>query len=119
MRPRPDTTTPAVINVTCTATGLPTGMSFSVTNNGTPNPICVFSGNASLMTPGVYTFFLNLRDDACPLNGNNTIAYTISIYPVPTINHLIVAEATCISKAVVRLIPGGSGQPWTIKVSNT
>ncbi len=118
MRPRPDTTTPAVINVTCTATGLPTGMSFSVTNNGTPNPICVFSGNASLMTPGVYTFFLNLRDDACPLNGNNTIAYTISIYPVPTISHNVIAEATCITKAVVRIVPGGSGQPWTIKVSN-
>ena len=116
--PQGDATSPVPLNITCTATGLPTGMSFAVTNNGTPNPICVFSGNASLMTPGVYTFFLNLRDDACPLNGNNTIAYTISIYPVPTISANVVTEATCISKAVVRITPGGTGRPWTIKVSN-
>jgi gliding motility-associated-like protein len=106
------------LNVTCLATGLPAGITFSVTGNGTPNPHVTFSGNASTMAPGVYTFFLSLRDNACPLNGNNTIAYTVTIYPVPTISHTVVSEADCTHKAVVRIQPGGTGKPWTIKVSD-
>jgi gliding motility-associated-like protein len=118
MDPTPDLTSVDPLNVTVTATGLPAGITFTVTGNGTPSPHVTFSGNASTMPPGVYTFFLNLRDNACPLNGNNTIAYTITIYPVPTISHTIIAEADCTHKAVVRIQPGGTGQPWTIKVSN-
>lgn len=104
--------------VTATATGLPAGMTFSVTGNGTNTPICTFSGNASTMTPGVYTFFLNLKDDACPLNGVTNTAYTLTIFPVPTISTAIVSEADCINRAVVRVTPGGTGSPWTIKVSD-
>jgi gliding motility-associated-like protein len=106
------------LNITATATGLPPGVTFTVLNNGTPNPTCTFAGNATLMAPGVYTFFLNLRDDACPLNGNNTVAYTISIYPVPAINATIVTDVQCTSKAVINAAPGGQGSPWTIKVKN-
>lgn len=118
MEPRPDASVLPPLKVTVTATGIPTGMTFSVVGNGTDTPHVTINGNASLMSPGVYTFFLNLRDNACPLNGNNTIAYTITIYPVPAISHTVVSQADCTHDAVVRITPGGTGKPWTIKVSD-
>ncbi|WP_345084802.1 PKD domain-containing protein [Nemorincola caseinilytica] len=116
MEPRPDASVAPPLKVTVTATGVPTGMTFSVVGNGTDTPHVTFSGNASLMAPGVYTFFLNLRDNACPLNGNNTIGYTLTIYPVPTIDATVVSQATCLQDAIVRITPGGTGKPWTMKV---
>jgi len=116
MDPHPDPSVVPALKVTVTATGIPTGMSYSITGNGTDTPHVTITGNASLMAPGVYTFYLNLRDDACPLNGNNTIGYTITIYPVPTLLPTIISEADCLNDAVVRLTPGGTGKPWTMKV---
>ncbi len=113
MYPRPDDTSYHII---CTATGLPAGITFNVVGNGTNAPVCTFSGDASTMTPGVYTFFLNLKDDACPVYGNNTVAYTLNIYPVPTITHTVASAIDCINKERINIIPGGTGEPWTIKV---
>lgn len=118
MDPHPDTSVHPALKVTVTTTGVPPGMTFTVVGNGTDTPHVTLSGNASTMTPGVYSFFLNLRDNACPLNGNNTIAYSITIYPVPTISHTVVSQADCTHNAVVRIQPGGTGKPWTIKVSD-
>ncbi len=114
---RPTSTNPTY-KITCSATGLPTGITFSVTGNGTSTPTCKFIGNASAMTPGVYTFFLIMRDDACPINGYNTIAYTITILPVPAIVATITTPLQCTSKAIITAAPGGQGSPWTIKVRN-
>jgi len=119
INPRPDPTVLPPLNVTATATGVPAGVTFTVLNNGTPAPTVTFNGNASLMTPGVYTFFLTLKDNACPLNGNKTIAYTINIYPVPAISASITTPIQCTSDAIITATPGGQGSPWTIKVRNT
>jgi gliding motility-associated-like protein len=116
MHPRPDTTVVPPLNVTCSATGLPTGITFTVLGNGTPTPTVIFTGNASLMSPGVYTFFLKLKDNACPINGESVIAYTITIYPVPAITATLTAPLQCTTNAIVTATPGGQGSPWTIKV---
>lgn len=119
INPRPDASVLPALNVTATATGLPAGLTFTVINNGTPTPTVIFNGDASVMGPGVFTFFLNLKDNACPLNGNKTIAYTINIYPVPAINATITTPIQCTADAVITATPGGQGNPWTIKVRNT
>lgn len=118
LQPRPDPSVTPPLNITVTATGLPTGLTFTVLNNGTPAPTVTFNGDAAVMGPGVFTFFLNLKDNACPLNGNKTIAYTISIYPVPAISVSVTTPIQCTSDAMITATPGGQGSPWTIKVRN-
>lgn len=116
MNPRPDVSIAPPLNLTCTATGLPSGITFSVINNGTPAPTVTFNGNASAMTPGTYTFFLVLKDDACALNGTTTTAYTVVIYPVPAIIATITSPIECLQPAGITATPGGQGSPWVIKV---
>lgn len=112
---RPTSTNPT-FKITCSATGLPAGITFSVIGNGTPTPVCKFSGDATLMPPGVYTFFLVIKDDACPINGTTTIAYTITVLPVPAITATLTSPLQCTTNALVTVTPGGQGSPWTIKV---
>ncbi|MCD6011266.1 MAG: gliding motility-associated C-terminal protein [Flavipsychrobacter sp.] len=72
-------------NVTVTATGLPAGSAFHVINNGTKHPRCVLSWTSNGIPPGVYVYYLTYKDDACPLSGSQTQAFTISIMPVPDV----------------------------------
>ena len=97
-----------------TITGLPVGMTYTVTANGTHHPTVTVCGNTSLLTPGLYTFFLHMQDNNCPITGVNTNAYSVNIYPVPTIRDSIAFPATCFRGAIVYFIPGGTGKPWTI-----
>ncbi len=108
------TETDTTKNITFTITGLPAGMTYTVTANGTPHPIVTVCGNTTLLTPGLYTFFLRMQDNNCPITGLNTQAYSVNIYPVPTIRDSIAFPATCFRGAIVYFIPGGTGKPWTI-----
>ena len=101
-------------HITLTVTGLTGGMTYTVTANGTNHPTVTICGNTSTMTPGLYTFFLHMQDDNCPLSGVNIQAYSINIYPVPTIRDSIGVQADCFHGAVVYFWPGGTGKPWTI-----
>ncbi|MBX2907692.1 MAG: gliding motility-associated C-terminal domain-containing protein [Taibaiella sp.] len=113
--PTPDNPT---LHLTVTASGVPAGITFTVLGNGTAAPTVLFSGDASLMAPGSYTFFMNMRDDACPLNGISNVAYTINIYPVPAINASTTIPIQCIQKAQITATPGGQGSPWKIIVQD-
>jgi gliding motility-associated-like protein len=106
-------------NITITATGLPATASFNVVGNNSPYPVATFEINTStgVTAPGTYTFYVSFTDDHCPLQGTKTSAITITILPVPTIKDSLVTNATCADKAVVLISPGGTGKPWTIKVS--
>jgi gliding motility-associated-like protein len=104
-------------DITITATGLPPGSSFNVTANNTPFPHGIFNINTATATPGTYTFYVSYQDNRCPLVGSKTSAITITILPVPTIRDSLVTNATCATEAVVKIFPGGTGKPWTIKVS--
>lgn len=106
------------LNITVTNTGVPPGCTFTVLNNGTPNPLVSVNWTSTGTTPGIYTFFVNFRDDACPINGQQTKAFTISIYPVPIINYTVISAASCSMGALVSLNPGGAGTPWTVRYVN-
>ena len=103
-------------HITLTVTGLVPGFTYTVTNNGTNHPTVTVCGNTTLLTPGLYTFFLHMQDDNCPLSGTNTKAYSVNIYPVPTVRDSVVLPADCFHGEVVYIIPGGTGKPWTIDI---
>jgi gliding motility-associated-like protein len=105
-------------NIYITTSGLPSGMSFTTTGNGTPTPHCLISWTSTGVVPGVYTFYVTYTDNNCPLAGTQTIAYTITILPQPTVTFSLISAATCTQKAAISIVPGGSGAPWKIKVSN-
>lgn len=106
-------------NITVSTSGLPAGLSFTTTGNGTPTPNCTISWTSTGTAPGSYTFYVTYTDNNCPLSGTQTIAYTISILPQPTVSQTLLSTATCLKKGAVSITPGGSGAPWIIKVSKT
>ena len=69
-------------NINITTTNLPAGATVNVANNNTPNPVMTFDWNIGGIPPGDYLFYVNLKDDGCPVSVTQTIAYTIRINPV-------------------------------------
>lgn len=104
-------------NVNLTWAGVPPGAIFTVLGNGTNTPIAVFSWDVTNATPGTYTMFITYIDDGCPLASKQTIAYTITVLPKPTIAFAITQPATCTKKAVFTVTPGVIPIPWIVKVT--
>ncbi len=103
-------------HITMSVAGLPTGATFGIVNNGTVSPLGTFSWSTTGVSPGNYIFYVTYKDDGCPLAGEQTIAYTITVLPMPTELFALVSPATCLAKAVFHVTPGGSASPWTMKV---
>ncbi len=97
-----------------TTTGVPAGCYFIVTNDSTNHPTATIRWSTFGVTPGIYTFYVVVRDNNCPLNGSQTLAFTISILPIPSLAYTIITPSTCSSDAVVSITPGGLGSPWKI-----
>jgi len=110
--------TDATLHITLSATGLPASASFNVVNNGTNHPVGTFSWTSTGITPGFYTFYLNFEDNHCPLQHTQTLAYTVEILPIPSISYTLISPATCAGNAVVSVVPGGDGSPWTVTTVN-
>ncbi len=106
------------LTITVTATGIQTGFTFGVTNNNTNHPNDSVVGNTNVISPGTYTFYLTYTDNHCPLTGTTTEAFQVDILPVPTIRDSLISAATCSDSARFMIIPGGTGKPWTIKISH-
>lgn len=68
-----------LLNIKVTAAGIPAGATFNVINDSTPNPDATFSWTSTSVAPGLYTIFVTMKDDQCPISGTNTIAYSITI----------------------------------------
>jgi gliding motility-associated-like protein len=75
-------TDPEGDNIEITTTNLPAGAIANVTGNNTTNPVMNFSWDIGGMPPGDYVFYVNLKDDGCPISVTQTVAYTIRINPV-------------------------------------
>ena len=102
--------------ITMTVSGLPAGATLTITGNTTPHPLGTFSWSTTGVAPGNYTFFVTYKDNGCPLSSTQTLAYTITVYPVPTQAYVQTAAATCLKKGVFQVTPGGSLSPYTIKI---
>lgn len=85
-----------------TPKNVPPGASVSVINNYSPSPSVRFSWNTDTLTTGVYTFFVDVKNDHCPIANRQTIAYTINVTPFPTVSAAQISTTQCIQKAAVR-----------------
>ncbi|RYZ55276.1 MAG: T9SS type B sorting domain-containing protein, partial [Sphingobacteriales bacterium] len=68
-------------SVTLTPSGLPSGSISAVTGNGGLTPSFSFKWYVGNLPTGSHTFYINFKDNGCPLSSNQTIAYTIQIVP--------------------------------------
>ncbi len=103
--------------ITVSWSGLPPGSSFTVAGNGTTAPRCTFSWTSTGITPGTYTFYVTYTDDNCPLAGVQTLAYTVTILPQPTITTAVVSSPDCFAKGAASITVGGTGGPFRVAVS--
>ncbi len=94
------------------ATGLPTGSTFTITNDSTNHPTGTFAWTTTGVSPGTYTFFVTFRDNNCPINGVRTNAYTITIAPLPTID-AGANTAICLGASLVLNPTGGVSYVWS------
>lgn len=98
------------------ANGLPSGATFSISNNNTTNPIGAFSWNLTTATPGTYTFFITYEDNGCPLVSKQTQAYTIIVLPNPSSAVSIVTQPVCSQKGQIKIIPNGGTPPLHVNI---
>ncbi len=105
------------INVS--VSGLPAGATLNVTGNNTVTPTSIFNWDASLVAPGIYTFFVTYTDDGCPLASKQTIAYTVTVLPNPALTYSLISAANCVAKAVFALTPVNAPGPYTISFGTT
>jgi gliding motility-associated-like protein len=110
-------TSPAGTNITVSATGLPSGLTFITTGNGTPTPTSTISWTSTGVAPGSYTFYVTYTGSTCPLSATQTIAYTITILSQPAITASVISASNCFRRSAVSMNASGGGAPWTIKVS--
>lgn len=106
-------------NITVTYSGLPAGATFTITGNGTPTPHCTFSWTSTGVAPGTYTFYVTFTDNNCPLAGVQTLSYSVTILPLPTISYALISPATCAKKAAIFIYSGGAGSTWIVDLSNS
>ncbi len=103
-------------NVLITASGIPSGASFSVTNNNTPNADGLFSWTTTSVAPGTYTFYLTYTDYACPIPLSKTVAYTINIAASPAVSAISGPDSVCVGSTITLTDTATTGS-WDI--SNT
>lgn len=75
----PATDADATDTLYVTPFSLPSGATFTTTGNGTPTPVSTLSWVGSAATHGLHTFYVTYVDNACPMSGAQSIAYTINI----------------------------------------
>jgi hypothetical protein len=75
----PATDADATDTLYVTPFSLPAGATFTTAGNGTPTPVSTLSWVGSAATHGLHTFYITYVDNACPMSGAQSIAYTINI----------------------------------------
>ncbi len=85
-----------------TPKNVPLGANISVVNNYSPSPSVRFSWNTDTLTTGIYTFFLDVKNDHCPIANRQTVAYTINVTPFPTVAATQISPTQCVHNAAIR-----------------
>lgn len=104
-------------HVNVTTSNVPTGASLVVSNNNTPAPNLDFSWNISGVQNGIYTFYVDYKDDACPLSSKQTVAYTIVITSPFVFDYDVLSPTRCYNKAYVNMRISKGANPKNITLS--
>lgn len=103
-------------NINVVLTNLPQGANVTVKGNGSKNPVIEFSWDMSNTAAGTYTFFANYNDEACPIPGNQVMAYTINLVTPFTVFHEVLEPTDCIRKQKIRFHTDGGVFPRQLKI---
>lgn len=106
------------VNVTVAVSGLPTGASFDITGNGTTTPNGMFSWFTGGLAAGDYTFYLTYTDDACPITGSKTQAFTVTIVDQADAGALTGPASLCVN-ATNTFVPTTTGGTWSVTNTTT
>ncbi|MBL7717507.1 MAG: gliding motility-associated C-terminal domain-containing protein [Flavipsychrobacter sp.] len=104
-------------SVTLTTYNVPPGANITISNNGTPQPLLQFSWNTTGVAPGIYSFYINYKDNGCPLSSNQTVAYTIQVANPYTVYTEVLSPTNCYHRAGVRYHLSGGIKPRRVQVS--
>ena len=94
------------------ASGLPSGSTFSVTNDSTNHAQGTLNWTTTGVTPGVYTFYITFTDNACPLAGSITKAFSITVNPQPNADTIRGLDSVCALSSIT-LIDTATGGTWS------
>lgn len=86
---------------TVVARGVPEGAILKIINNSTPYPSLEFSWLTETIPQGVYNFYLDVKNNHCPMAYRQTLAYSINVTPFPTIAVAPIAPTGCVHQAFV------------------
>jgi Secretion system C-terminal sorting domain len=62
-----------------TGLGLPPGAVLNVVADSTNSPHCIFTWNMTGVAPGIYTFYLKIQDNNCPVEGESVLGFTVHV----------------------------------------
>ena len=105
-------TDPQGDSITVSATGLPAGATFTIVGNGAPAPNATFTWNLTSAIPGTYVFYVNYKDNDCPLSSSQTIPYTITVLPLPTVAVTPITDTVCVGQTVLLTASGANTYSW-------
>jgi gliding motility-associated-like protein len=101
-----------------TAKNIPGNALLNINANNTPMPTMSFDWVTDTLAAGVYTFFLDVKNNHCPIASRQTIAYTINVVPFPTVGVTELWPTACIHKAAIRYDLALGYLPRTLTVSS-
>ncbi len=97
-------------------TGVPPSATLVIYNDSTPFPHAHFSWATDTLHTGVYTFFLFIKNNHCPLFNTQTVAFTIKVSDYPTITATALSKTECIHPAAIRYTLANGFMPRTVSV---
>ncbi|MCB9045890.1 MAG: gliding motility-associated C-terminal domain-containing protein [Chitinophagales bacterium] len=105
-------------NILVTLNNLPNGATATVTSNNGHAPLVNFSWNTANIPVGNYNLFVTYTDDACPLYGSQTIAYTIRVVNPISIVHETLQPTNCLFREHIGIKVADGILPRKITIVN-
>jgi gliding motility-associated-like protein len=82
-------------NTEIATTSIPDGAIVNINHNNTPAPSLNFTWPTAAISSGNYSFYVYVKNNHCPLVNRQTVGYTISFVPVPTIDQALISPNGC------------------------
>lgn len=92
------------------AAAIPTA-TFTVANNGTPNPIATFCWSPTPLDSGLNVFAIIATDDACPISGTQSFVFDVTVFDQP---YAGLDQIICGAQQAQLNASGGAGYTWSV-----
>ncbi|NQX97115.1 MAG: gliding motility-associated C-terminal domain-containing protein [Flavobacteriales bacterium] len=92
------------------AAAIPTA-TFTVANNGTPNPIATFCWIPTPLDSGLNVFAIIATDDACPISGTQSFVFDVTVFDQP---YAGLDDTICGTQQAQLTAQGGAGYVWSV-----